>query len=277
MSLELDSVLHRLLLEQEYGTAHGNSLREWAMDRLSMHGEVNEHVDQYVRLRIALSLCPPSALTHSKSERLSRQEKIESHLVKHDLAMPAEAKQLATVIDRVISNWLTGRADVSGFRGALVSRDGSLCSACHVDLSKPAWDATSVVSTDPYKLTWAQPERCIAYTVDHKAPVSKFGTNDINNLEILCRYCNEGKEDGAPLLLKHEVELATSLPIDDPSVANALLGKSSRLVYRVLKRDNFRCLQCASQSSELTVRKVADGGLAVMSNLRAICYGCMPS
>jgi 5-methylcytosine-specific restriction endonuclease McrA len=31
--------------------------------------------------------------------------------------------------------------------------------------------------------------------VDHKIPVSKNGTNDIDNLETMCNYCNIGKGD----------------------------------------------------------------------------------
>lgn len=275
MSLALDAVLNQLLLEQEYGPSHGKSLREWAMGRLKMDGELNDHVDQYVRLRVALSLCPTSALVHRKSERASRAEKIRDHMVLHQLVDAEDAERLATIVDRVVDNWLTARINVAGFKTALISRDGPLCNACHVDLDQPAAAALSVVRQDPYKLTWAQPEKAIYATVDHRVPVSKFGTNDISNLELLCRYCNEGKDDGSPLLLKHEVELAAALPCLSVEAAQGLVSKSAHLVYRVLKRDAFSCSVCGGASSELTVRKACNDGLAVMSNLRSTCYGCL--
>ena len=33
----------------------------------------------------------------------------------------------------------------------------------------------------------------IAYTIDHKLPKSKGGTNSLDNLEICCGFCNEEK------------------------------------------------------------------------------------
>lgn len=245
------------------------------MERLQMEGELNDHIDQYVKLRVALSLCPVSALTHRKSERLSRAEKIHNHLLSQQLVDSSDAGRLAILVDRVIDNWLTERVNVAGFRDALIARDGTCCNACHVDLGRPASEAQSVVRKDPYKLTWVNPDRTVSYAVDHKIPVSKFGTNDLENLELLCRYCNEGKDDGTPLLLKHEVELAANLPADSIEIASRLVVKTARLVYRVLKRDSFRCSGCGADDCELTVRKVSSEGLAVMSNLHSRCFVCL--
>lgn len=276
MSLALDAILNQLLLEQEYKSEHVKSLREWAMGRLRMDAELNNHVDQYVRLRIALSLCPVSALTHRKSERLSRSEKISNYLIEEKLVSGIDdARRLAIIVDKVVDNWLTERINVAGFRDALISRDGTLCNACHVDLNTPSAEVWSVVHKDEYKLTWIDPERAVSYTVDHRDPVSKFGTNELSNLEILCRYCNEGKDDGSPMLLKHEVELAADLPVRDEETARRLVGKSARLVYRVLRRDYFTCALCGSKDLELTIRKLSNDGLAVMSNLTTVCSACV--
>ena len=273
MSLALDAALNKLLLEQEYGLEHGKSLREWAMERLRMEGELFDHVDLYVKLRVALSLCPVSALTHRRSERLSRAEKIENFLLDQGLVTDADARALSILVGNVIDSWLTERVTVTGYRDALVQRDGTRCNACRVDLAAPAESARSVVTKDPYKLAWVDAERSFAYTVDHKVPVSKFGTNQLENLELLCRYCNEGKEDGSPLILKHEVELATVLPATgEPALG--LASKSARLIYRVLKRDAFLCASCGGNACELTVRKVVEEALAVTSNLRSRCFDC---
>jgi 5-methylcytosine-specific restriction endonuclease McrA len=35
----------------------------------------------------------------------------------------------------------------------------------------------------------------VAVEVDHIVPVAKGGTNDIENLQTLCRNCNQGKKD----------------------------------------------------------------------------------
>ena len=61
----------------------------------------------------------------------------------------------------------------------------------------------------------------------------------------------------------------------DEEVAKRLVGKSARLVYRVLQRDSFACSRCGDDTSELTVRKSSERGLAVLSNLSTLCYECV--
>ncbi|MDV7245319.1 MULTISPECIES: HNH endonuclease signature motif containing protein [Rhodococcus] len=276
---ELDSILSRMVLETESSDRRGKYIREWALDKLQMDKEINDHIDQYIRLRIALSLCPTSAITHSKSERLSRAEKIEEHLITNEFSGKESATQLAAVLDSVLDKWLTQREDVSQFRDALFLRDGKLCRSCRVDLQSAPAIAESVRRRDRYKLIWLDPERHLQATVDHRVPVSRFGTNELGNLELLCRFCNEGKADGAPMHLKHEVELGTQLPISRHStgveVPGGVVAKSAMITYRVLRRDEFQCSQCEQEDSELTIRKVCETGLAVISNLRAVCYPCI--
>ena len=38
----------------------------------------------------------------------------------------------------------------------------------------------------------------VTLEIDHQKPVSKGGTNDINNLVTSCRSCNRGKRDKFP-------------------------------------------------------------------------------
>ncbi|MFI8775090.1 HNH endonuclease [Gordonia sp. NPDC062954] len=275
MVSRIEAALQRLILEELPSDLRGNSLREWAMQTLRFEDELHAHIDQYVRLRVALSLCPKSALTHRKSERVSRFEKIESHLKVQGVDAD-DACVLATAVDRVVDSWLTGRESVANYRTALVERDGSQCRACRVDLSLPHSAIASVVTRDRFKLTWIKPDEALQYSVDHREPVSRFGTNELSNLEILCKFCNTGKADGSPMLLKHEVEYSILFPIDDYMMTEkGIISKSSALVYRVLARDGFKCCICGFGDNELTVRKTIDSGLAIVSNMDTVCYRCL--
>lgn len=241
-----------------------------------MSTELEEQADLAVRLRVALSLCPADALTHRRSDRVSRLEKIERHLANEDL-VPAEfVSRLAEAIDRTLDAWQVERVNVTSHREKLLERDGGRCQACRVSFDEDPCDAPSVKLRDPFKLVWIDPGRRLFPTVDHREPVSRFGTNELENLWLLCRFCNEGKGDGSPMLLKHELDFATLLPwtsLDAPG--NSLVVHSGRLVYRVLARHQFMCGHCGSRDAELVIRKERERGLAVLSNLTSVCADCV--
>lgn len=239
-----------------------------------MAGELEDETDLAVRLRVALSLCPVDALTHRKSERVSRFEKIRRHIVAEGLVSESQAERLAEAVDNTLDAWLVERARVSTFRAQLLERDGSKCRACHVDFAETT-DARTVKSRDPFKLAWVDPARNFAPSVDHRDPVSKFGTNDLDNLWLLCRFCNSGKGDGSPLMLKRELEFAALLPWrgQENPPAN-LVVYSSEFGYRVLARHSFACATCGTRERELTVRKHRKKGLAILSNMTCLCVEC---
>ena len=272
----LDSLISDLILSAGRGTRHWEHARDWAAERLRMANELEDQADLAVRLRVALSLCPSEALTHRRSDRVSRREKIQRHLLAEAL-VPAEfVDRLAEAVDRTLDAWQVQRENVANFREQLLERDGSRCGSCCVDFSQATYEIESVRLRDPFKLAWVDPDRHLQATVDHREPVSKFGTNELDNLWLLCRFCNEGKGDGSPILLKHELDFAIDLPWVESAPPGAnLLAHSSRLTYRVLARQNFECGRCGRRDHELTIRKERESGLAVMSNLTSLCVGCL--
>jgi hypothetical protein len=137
-----------------------------------------------------------------------------------------------------------------------------------------------VVTRDPHKPVWIDLERLLSPTVDHVDPISKFGTNDLANLEVLCHFCNQGKADGSPILLKHEYQYGALLPLSalewesesrDPGVVNHVAG----LLYRAARRSGRMCDACGLQAQELTLRPRIPDGAYVLSNLSALCYDCV--
>ena len=243
-----------------------------------MASELEEQADLAVRLRVALSLCPADALTHRRSDRVSRLEKIERHLGEENLVPPEFVSRLADAINRTLDAWQVERENVAPYREQLLARDGGRCQSCRVSFDLDHGDVASVRLRDPFKLVWVDPSRLLFPTVDHREPVSRFGTNQVDNLWLLCRFCNEGKGDGAPMLLKHELDFATTLPWSSSATPQRnATAQSGRLVYRVLARYGFRCGQCARNEAELTIRKERERGVAVLSNLTSICVECLAS
>jgi 5-methylcytosine-specific restriction endonuclease McrA len=99
--------------------------------------------------------------------------------------------------------------------------------------------------------------------VDHIVPISRLGTNDITNLQLLCSKCNLGK--GAHL----------GWPLAAPFYDDQI---SPKVRYFVLSRSNGKCQikNCTNTSlnSELKINNRiprGEGGRNILDNLMAIC------
>ncbi len=81
------------------------------------------------------------------------------------------------------------------------------------DISKEV--RTLIFSRDNYKCRFCGcgREDNIKLTVDHFFPISKGGTNDLDNLWTLCQECNKGKRD---MILKKPTKEISSVGIPVP-------------------------------------------------------------
>ncbi len=84
----------------------------------------------------------------------------------------------------------TRRSISKEIRALILSRDNSCCMYCG-----------------------RKPEDNIKLTVDHIVPISKGGTDDLENLWTLCQECNQGKRD---MILKKPTKETTSVGIPIP-------------------------------------------------------------
>ena len=250
-----------------------------AAEYLEMGEELNSEQGISIRLRLALKLAPREALLHRNSDRVSRYEKVRRHIAAEFGYDDEVTAALSRSVTRAVESWGTARADVSHYRDQLVQRDGNECMNCHLDFSWDSPSLTSVGTRDVYKPIAVSPDSWAAPSVDHIEPVSTFGTNDLDNLELLCRFCNSGKEDSRGPIPKHEYEYGPKLPlndVDEYSKSGIGFPYLRKVFYMTLERAGRKCLMpdCSS-SAELTVRLVRPQSLFVLGNLYAVCYDCL--
>lgn len=227
-----------------------------------------------IKLRMAMHFAPPEAINHDSSRPESRKDLIHKYLTA-EFGMPQEvADDLSSEVATVLRNFQTSRKTVSDKLDAMLLKHSHQCCACHLRMNdskrreeeekkgQPGTDAFKPYFHEQGPSIWMSPE------VDHIEPVSGFGTNNLENLQLLCRLCNQGKDDGLGVSIAKEARHAHT-PIK--SVPH---GHIVRMLYSRLAIDDFRCQICSSNSNELTVRKKRNAGPYVLSNLFSVCYRC---
>lgn len=131
-------------------------------------------------------------------------------------------------------------------RRAIVSPFGTR-GAKKSDALKPHWNGAD-------ELRWP--------TMDHDWPVSLYGSNDRKNLRVLCRACNDGKQD---FIAWEQTRAAVGLPKRIQLLPGTV---PNELFYTQLRRSPV-CVDTGqtARSTELTVRLVDANGPLILDNL----------
>lgn len=103
---------------------------------------------------------------------------IRSHIDRHDLK-PGE--YVLESLERVPT---LGRGISPQLRNEILERNGFTCQLCGTGPGDP----------DPFN-----PTRKIRLHIDHVVPLSQGGSNDKENLRVLCSACNQGRANIEPL------------------------------------------------------------------------------
>lgn len=219
-------------------------------------------------LRIVHYCAPPSAIDHSAFDRRSVATKIRDHLI-HVHGHP-DGHETTEVADRVASllrNLQGGSPGAAEWkRNELLVAQQHRCAHCRAPLDRVPETMRRGDVFKPYSdVLGPHPE------TDHVEPASWFGTDDIENLQVLCQLCNRAKSDDRGLNSKTEFEHATT-PIEDVPE-----GHRARMVYYTIEESDSKCAECASSDRELTVRPAGEGLTYARINLRVLCVECASS
>lgn len=268
---EIEVLFHRLLLgdpadfdggpgaaEYEYAFARAEQLLHAAEDQAE--GRRFE-----LRLRLALHLAPAAAIAYDPTNPVPRHRLIHDHLTAEFGRDETHADRLSRDIAKVLRSWEEDRRSVAGHREDLLKHQNQRCAHCHVHFLVPSPVELSKDELKPYHLA---PLELRVPEVDHIEAVSCLGTNQLSNLQVLCRLCNAGKGDGLGLDVRREMNYAGCRPVEADRHYRA------QLVYSVILRDRRKCTSCNGRPTELTIRMVRPEGALVRSNLKTLCCGC---
>lgn len=220
------------------------------------------------RLRVALHLAPRQAIDYASSNPMARWKIVHTHLLSNYPSTSTELlAQLARRVAETLADWQQPRGATVSHRRAVWAKSGGICSACRYDFV--AKSSRALAALDPYKPYFLSPQELTAEEVDHVVAISGVGTNDISNLQLLCRWCNFGKSDGLGVDVRKEAEYA-ALPLSDIPRAHI-----ASMFYMTLAGSAFLCDRCDDNTRrELTVRPLDDRRGFILSNLICICYEC---
>ena len=241
--------------------------------RLSEH--IEEALESSLKLRLALHFCPVDAIQWDATRSDSRVDVISRYLQEAFAVRCDEAVNIARDVATVLRCWETQRQKLASRVEELLARQSNKCATCHVEFSEERRSLTErgeLDSLKPYHLnpgagTWMAPE------VDHIVPISVLGTNDDDNLQVLCKLCNAGKGDSTGISLMHEYQHCSSNT--EVTGTPQFHQHIRQLHYYRLRMDLFRCTKCDSCENELAIRKVRGDGVLTLSNLTTLCFNCI--
>jgi 5-methylcytosine-specific restriction endonuclease McrA len=235
------------------------------MEYLDFKSDDFERQQYRLRLHLAMHFCPKSALDYDKSSRHARFELIEGYLVEEFGFESDQVESLARGIAKLLDTWEKEREVVTSHKDRLLAKQNYRCRHCRVKFDS---DPITAEMEDPYKPYHPVTKERLSPEVDHIEPISVWGTNDINNLQVICRLCNHGKGDGLGIDPKAEISSAAR-PVKS-------VGWSHRasMFFYVTQRFDSKCQRCQGVNSELTIRPIREKGCFVQSNLCAVCVDC---
>jgi 5-methylcytosine-specific restriction endonuclease McrA len=243
-------------------------LLEYAISRavvvLQEDTEQRDLTHMRVKLRLALHLAPASAIKYDRSCPSPRHHLIRDYLKSDFGLFSEEADRLSRAVVAVLNAYDERRSQVGSQRDDLLARQAGFCAHCRYRFS-------TIPVVDPYKPYLESPEQLTRPEVDHKVAVSILGTNDPDNLQVLCRLCNSGKGDGLEIDIRSEADFS-GFPVQEIPRAHRI-----RMFFAVTSRDGRRCKKCDGSDAELTVRPCREAGGYLRSNLRSICRNCLRS
>jgi 5-methylcytosine-specific restriction endonuclease McrA len=265
---ELEALLDRLALgdgaESEWVEEYRYALTR-AAAAVDIQRDDETRVRLEVRLRLAMHLCPASALQYDAGNRVPRWRLIADFLrVEHGRTGPT-VDAVARSLARLLNGWDAERQSVGAWRDELLHEQGGRCAHCRFRFVD---SESALLREDPFKPYSRNAEVFPFPEVDHIEAVSALGRNERRNLQVLCGLCNRGKGTGLGLDPGYEMRYSGQMPTRIP------VAHVAAVFFYSLARSPRRCTTCGTDDAELTIRPRRASGAFARSNLEPACLGC---
>lgn len=222
------------------------------------------HRVRNLKLRFALFFSPINGVKEVEIESdLPRYIIITDHINDNFGYNKEESKKVAKAVQTVLDAYEEDRKGLTGYRDTLLKRQSHRCMSCNFHFTKdsPVYD-----NHDEYKPLYAK-EELTNPEVDHIEPVWAMGKNNLENSQVLCKFCNRGKGELMETKIQKEIENARK----EPSEIN--WRYRAEMFYYCVSNEK-QCAQCGNSNLELTVRPIRPDGAYIKSNLKPICIDC---
>jgi 5-methylcytosine-specific restriction endonuclease McrA len=236
-----------------------------------------------ILLRVAIHFTPQQALaklqgntisSNAYSEEKEPYQMIITYVSNNFDLSEKESKRLGYRLGRIWKNWQAERdkstinIGKNELKQRLSKRQKNRCKNCGAQFERSD-NSVLYTNNDGYKPVSEFTEQQYKKELDHVEPLSKFGSDEIDNLQLLCRFCNQGKKDDTGFSLDDRLEIASKDII-------AVSASKRRTLFFEATASKTQCERCGKSvdSVEMTVRKQNENGCFASSNLEMVCVDC---
>lgn len=222
-------------------------------------------------LGVCIHFTPKRAFSKYQGENQGGKEPyviIKEFLVSEYGIREEKARELSRRLGHLWDQWFEER-DVSNkklMKKEILRKQNHRCKNCKVRLNDET-NSKAYNEKDKFKPIHKFDKPQTKAELDHKRPVSNLGGNKMENLQILCRFCNCGKGTSTRVSITEQLE-NTSSTIEE------LKPSYRRKIFYSVTSNKQKCQNCGSSDTELSVDIDNNKGCYFISNLKVVCVDC---